>query len=75
VVVDLPQVEDLPDVAVRQLHRDARLVDEHLDEVRILAVARMQALDGQDLLEPTQARGLGRKISAIPPMAMRSRRM
>ena len=59
VLVDLAEVEDLPDVAVRQLHRDARLVDEHLDEVGILAVPRMQPLDREDLLEPAQTGCLG----------------
>src|SRR6185312_5637221 len=53
--VDAAELEDLADVRVRELPGDLRLVDEHLDEVAVLAHRREDPLDGDDLLEPFDA--------------------
>ena len=57
-LADAPEVERLSDVAVRELHRDLRLVDEHLDELLVLREVRMDHLQGDVLLEPRDALGL-----------------
>ena len=49
--VDLPDVEDLDDVRVRERGRDARLVEEHLDERLVLVHRGQDALDDDELLE------------------------
>src|SRR4029079_2449864 len=53
--VDAAELEDLADVRVRELPGDLRLVDEHLDEVAVLAHRRQDPLDRDDLLEPLDA--------------------
>ena len=57
--VDPAELEDLTDVRVRELTGDLRLVDEHLDEVAVLAHRREDPLDGDDLLEALDAVALG----------------
>ena len=52
VPVDLPEVENLPDVRVAELRRDFRLVEEHPDEVRILRQMGEDSLDYNLPLEP-----------------------
>jgi hypothetical protein len=44
---------------VRQLTRDLRFIDEHLDEVTVLAHRGQDALDRDDLLEAFDAVALG----------------
>ena len=56
--VDAAELEDLTDVRVRELARDLRFIDEHLDEVAILAHRRQDPLDRDDLLETLDAVGL-----------------
>ena len=58
-LLDLPEVEDLGDVRVLQLHGDLRLVDEHRDELFVLRDVRQDALDRQQALEALDAEGLG----------------
>ena len=53
--VDLPDVEDLDDVRVRERRRDARLVEQHLDERAVLVHRRQDALDDDQLLEAGDA--------------------
>jgi hypothetical protein len=53
------ELEDLADVRVRELPDDLRLVDEHLDEVAVLAHRRQDPLDRDDLLEALDAVALG----------------
>ena len=53
------ELEDLADVRVRELPGDLRLVDEHLDEVAVLAHRREDSLDRDDLLEALDAVALG----------------
>ena len=55
----LAEVEHLHDVRVRERDRDLRLVDEHLDEARVLAELGQDALDDEDLLEALDAVRLG----------------
>ena len=57
--VDAAELEDLADVRVRELARDLRLVDEHLDEVAVLSHRREDPLDRDDLLEALDAVALG----------------
>src|SRR5205814_9930986 len=57
--VDPTELEDLTDVRVRELSGDLRLVDEHLDEVAVLAHRRQDSLDRDDLLEALDAVALG----------------
>ncbi len=57
--VDAAELEDLADVRVRELPGDLRLIDEHLDEVAVLAHRRENSLDRDDLLEALHAVGLG----------------
>ena len=52
--VDLAEVVDLDDVRVVEEGADARLVDEHLDELRSRALLLEDALDDEDALEPLQ---------------------
>ena len=53
------QVEHLHDVRVRQGDRDLRLVDEHLDELRVAGQLGEDAFDDEDLLEAGHAVALG----------------
>jgi hypothetical protein len=53
------ELEDLADVRMRELPDDLRLVDEHLDELAVLAHRREDPLDRDDLLEPLDAVALG----------------
>ena len=55
----LPQVEDLSDVRVRELHGDLRLVDEHDDEFLVLRDGGQDALQRNEALEAFDAEGLG----------------
>src|SRR5581483_5186289 len=48
-----PDVEDADDVGVLELHRDARLVEEHGDELLVLGERRQDALDRDGLLHAT----------------------
>ena len=57
--VDPAKLEDLADVRVGELPGDLRLVDEHLDEVAVLAHRGENSLDRDDLLEALHAVGLG----------------
>ena len=66
-VVDLPEVEDLGDVRVLQLHGDLRLVDEHRDELLVLCDVRENALDRQQTLEPLHTEGLRFEHFGHPP--------
>jgi len=59
-VLVLAELDHLHDVRVRQLRGDARLVDEHLDELGVLAHGGEDPLDGEQALEPSGAEGLGR---------------
>jgi hypothetical protein len=56
---DPPEIEGVGDVDVLQLHRDLRLVDEHLDELLVLREVRVDHLQRDELLEPRQPPGLG----------------
>ena len=67
--VDLPDVEDLDDVGVRERRGDARLVEQHVDERLVLVHRRQDALDDDELLEARDERCRARKSSAIPPAA------
>ncbi len=51
----LSEVEDLDDVRVAEVGADARLVDEHRDEVGIARVLGKDAFDGDDFLEAVRA--------------------
>ena len=53
--VVLTDVEDLDDVRVRERRRDARLVEEHLDERAVLVHRRQDPLDDEELLEAGDA--------------------
>ena len=53
--VDHAEVEDLHDVRMRERGRDARLVEEHLDERLVLVHRRQDPLDDDELLEPADA--------------------
>ena len=53
--VDLPHVEDLHDVRVRQRRRDRGLVEQHLDERAVVVHRREDALDDDELLEAGDA--------------------
>ena len=57
-VVGGTDVEDGDDVRVRQTSAEARLVEEHRDEVLVLREVRQNALDRDDLLEALDGRGL-----------------
>jgi hypothetical protein len=57
--VDATELEDLADVRVRELTRDLRLIDEHLDEVAVLAHRGQDSFDRDDLFESLDAVGLG----------------
>ena len=57
--VDAAELEDLADVRVRELAGDLRFIDEHLDEVAVLAHRRQDPLDGDHLLEAFDAIALG----------------
>ncbi len=50
-VVRATEIEDLDDVRVRERDRDLRLVDEHLDELRVHPEFREDPLDDEDLFE------------------------
>ena len=56
-VVGVADVEDLDDVGVLEEQRQARLVQEHGDELRVLGQRGQDALDGDVLAEALQ--GLG----------------
>ena len=47
-----PELEDLDDVRVREARRELRLLDEHLDEGRVVRQVRQDALDDERALEP-----------------------
>ncbi|MCX5746396.1 MAG: hypothetical protein NT062_28295 [Proteobacteria bacterium] len=66
--VGLPEVEDLHDVAVRELDGDARLVDEAADEPAFAGGARQDPLERLDLLEPGDADGLDLVDLGHPPL-------
>ena len=53
--VGLPDVEDLDDVRMRERRRDARLVEQHLDERAVLVHRRQDPLDDEQLLEACDA--------------------
>ena len=55
----LPEIEDLHDVRMGQLGRQLGLVDEHRDEILVVAEVRQDALDRHDLLEALHAPLLG----------------
>ena len=59
VLVVLAELEHLDDVRVRQLHRDPRLVHEHVDELGVLAHGGQDLLDRQQALEAFHAERLG----------------
>jgi hypothetical protein len=56
--VDPPEVEGLADVHVRELNGDLGLVDQHVDELLVLRVLRMDDLERQELFEAADAGGL-----------------
>ena len=58
-VVADADVEDLHAVRVRELRREARLVEEHRDELLLRREVRQDALDGDLLAEALQALALG----------------
>ena len=60
-VVDATELKDLANVGVIQLPTDLCLVDEHLNEVRVLGHGRQDLLDRNDLLETFDAEGFGLK--------------
>ena len=53
----LTHVGDLRDVGVRQPRHQARLVEEHPQQLRIESVLRQQPLDRDDFAEVSGARG------------------
>ncbi|MFO0712315.1 MAG: hypothetical protein U0353_20865 [Sandaracinus sp.] len=57
-VLDLPEIEGLRDVHVREEHRDLGLLHEHLREVLVLGEARVDHLERDELLEARHAPGL-----------------
>ena len=58
-VVADADVEDLHAVRVREVRGEARLVEEHRDELLLLGEVRQDALDRDLLLEALEARALG----------------
>ena len=63
----LHDIEHGHHVAVVDLRRDARLVEEHLDELRVLGELGVQALRGDDAREPLvahEARDVDRRHTA-----------
>ena len=66
-VVADADVEDLDAVRVRELRREARLVEEHRDELLLRRQVRQDALDGDLLLKPWRPSLSARKTSAMPP--------
>ena len=73
-VVADANVEHLHAVGVRQVRTDARLVQEHADELLLLGQVRKNALDGDDLLEALEPRALG-SVKLLPfPRTRVSRR-
>jgi hypothetical protein len=58
-VADLVEVEDLRQVGVVHRRRQARLVEEHRDEIRVVRQRRQDALDDEQLLEAGQPALLG----------------
>ncbi len=64
--VVLAEVEDLHDVRVCEAGADARLVDEHRDEVVILRELRQDALHGDHLLEAVRT-GAAREVHLRHP--------
>ena len=58
-VVANADVEDLNAVRVGEVSADARLVQEHADELLLLGQVGKNALDGDDLLEALEAGALG----------------
>ena len=58
-VVADADVEHLNAVRVREVRADARLVEEHPDELLLLGQVRENALDGDELLEALESRALG----------------
>jgi hypothetical protein len=60
---------------MRERGGDPRLVQEHVDELLLGVQVREDALDHDDALgNPPSLSCTARKISAIPPTAMRSKR-
>ncbi|MEZ4251572.1 MAG: hypothetical protein R3B99_25440 [Polyangiales bacterium] len=57
IVAKASELEDLRDVGVMQLRRDARFVEEHRDEVVFFGEVRVDAFDRDPLLEPTGGAG------------------
>ena len=53
--VDLTDVEDLDDVRMRERCRDARLVEQHVDERLVLVHRRKDPFDDEELLESRDA--------------------
>ena len=62
----LAEVEHLDDVRVAEAGADARLVDEHRDEVRVAGELRQDALDRDDLLEAVRP-GAPRQVDLRHP--------
>src|SRR5262249_9803390 len=58
-IVDFAEIEDLGDVRVAELHRDLRLIDEHLDELFVLGDVGEDALDREEALEALDPEGFG----------------
>jgi hypothetical protein len=56
---DSAKLVDAADVRVRQLSGDARLVDEHADELTVLGDVRQDALDRDDLIDARSPFGNG----------------
>ena len=52
----LTDLDDRYDVRMVDARRESRLVEKHLDELALLRQMRMQALDGDEALEPADAR-------------------
>ena len=66
-VVVLAEIEDLGDVRVVDAGRDPRLIEEHVDELIVLDEVRVDALDGDPLLEaagPIHARQVDARHAA-----------
>ena len=55
--IDLPKVKHLDDVHVLEADSDARLIDEHLDELLVLRHVVEDALDDENLLEARHPKG------------------
>lgn len=63
---DLANIDDGDRVRVMKMRREARLIEEHRDELRLLGQVRVEDLDGEQPLEAASA-GEPREIDGAHP--------